>query len=219
MSILKNKLPLKVENLSMSFSKPLFTGISLELQKGEFVTLMGENGTGKTVFLECLMGVRSPSTGNILFWQQQHRGKARGDINRKTGWVCSQGENFPPLMKIGRLLKWTSTIYPSWDESLCQRLLQNFQLDPEKRLSNLSMGESSKVRLIKALAFKPELLILDELTANLSEPSKDAVLSILLELFHDQNMSVLYISHSTEEAIKLSDRVLDFTSQGLEARS
>lgn len=209
-----SKHPLTVSELSVKMKKNIFSNISLDLKEGEFVTLMGENGVGKTIFTECLLGCHTPKTGEALFWgmNMYHH---RREINEKVGWVPSQPENWPNWMKVGQFLEWIASVYPSWNHELCEKLVSRFSLGKGKKLNHLSMGEASKVRLVKALSFEPKLLILDELTANLSEKSKNVVLETLLELFHDNKMSVLYISHSTEEALKLSDRVFEFQANGL----
>ena len=97
-------------------------------------------------------------------------------------------------------------------------LVQRFQLDGSKTLTSLSLGEQSKIKLIKALAFKPDLLVLDELTANLSPDSKQVILQELLDQFSLRTMSVLYVSHSNEEAMRLSDAVYQLTANGLISR-
>lgn len=182
--------------------------VTLSVSPGEFVTLMGENGSGKTTIVELLMGLRNPRAGEILFWGERPGLMNRGEINKRVGWVISGRESYPLRTSILSLFEAISPFYPTWDWDLTKQLAEEFQLDLSKRLSTLSLGEQSKVKLIKALAFHPKLLVLDELTANLSPKSKGSILRTLLSLFAEGDMGVLYISHSNEEAQKLSDRVL-----------
>jgi ABC-2 type transport system ATP-binding protein len=199
---------LSVNHLTFKTDRTLLNNATLEVYAGKFVTLMGENGSGKTTLVELLMGIRRPVSGEILFWGEKPTLGRRAEINKKVGWVVSARESYPLGISIRAFLEAVSPFYPTWDWELTTRLENAFQLDPSKRLSTLSLGEQSKVKLIKALAFHPKLLILDELTANLSPKSKKSILQTLLALFSEGDMGILYVSHSNEEAQKLSDRIL-----------
>jgi ABC-2 type transport system ATP-binding protein len=208
---------LQVSGLGIRFGKkPLFENLSLEIGKRQFVTLMGENGVGKTTFLETLMGYRNPSAGQIRFWGKRREELDPAWLFSRIAVVTSVPERYPAGLQIGEFLKILRSVYPIWNDVLVARLCRDFQLQLDKPLNHLSLGEHSKVRLVKALAFEPELLFLDELTANLSPPSKKAVLSALISVFERKEMSVLYVSHSQDEAVRLSDRILTLTPKGVE---
>lgn len=165
--------PLAIENLAVSFHrKPLFSHLSLALEPQQFVTIMGENGAGKTVLVETLMGYHAPSAGTIRFWGKPFAGRRRPELNRAIGWVLSHREDYPPGLSIAGLFRILHKCYRTWDHAFVDDLVDQFQLDLTKALTSLSLGEQSKVKLIKALAFKPTLLVLDELTANLSPVSR-----------------------------------------------
>lgn len=208
-------LPLQISNLSVGFQKPLASNINLTVGKNEFITLMGENGCGKTTLIDCLMGVEQPLKGEVLFWGRPNFGPNRKSINEQVGWVVSQKENYPLHFSVEKLLHTIADFYPTWNWALCRKLCSSFELDTKKRLFHLSMGEQSKVRLVKAISFEPSLIILDELTANLSPSSKQSLLASILDLFASKRMSVLYVCHSSEEAIRLSDRSYEMTEAGL----
>ncbi len=197
-----------MEHVKFAPGRPLLGDVSFEISVGKFVTLMGENGCGKTTLVELLMGIRIPQEGKILFWGEEPTLFSRGKINEKVGWVVSAKESYPIGTSIKTLLEALAPLYSSWDWDLVGRLERAFQLDLSKKLSTLSLGEHSKVKLIKALAFHPKLLILDELTANLSPASKSSIIQTILDLFAEGDMGILYISHSNEEANKLSDSIL-----------
>ena len=160
------------------------------------------------------MGFTPVLAGEILYWGKPYAGANRAWINQRVGWVISQKEHYPLFSNIDSLFKNIAPLYPTWNWSLCDRLCTEFKLDRNKRLLQLSLGEQSKVRLIKALSFEPSLVVLDELTANLSPSSKQALLESILGLFASKPMSILYISHSNEEAVQLSDRILELKTDG-----
>ena len=211
--------PLTIEGLTVGFhGKAIFQDVSLDILQNEFVTLMGENGAGKTVLLEAMMGYVNPTKGRVSFWGSRFRGKSLRELNSRIGWVLSHREDYPIGLNVGRFLDLHAACRRSWDSKFVEELLTRFQLDASKKLTALSLGEQSKVKLVKALAFKPEFLVLDELTANLSPDSKQTILDTLIEQFSTGSMSVLYVSHSNDEALRLSDRVLQLTPNGLVSR-
>lgn len=208
-------IPLEIKNLSLGYKEPLASNINLTIKPKEFVTLMGENGCGKTTLIDCMAGGLQPIGGEIRFWGVPNLGQHRATVNQKVGWVISQKENYPLLLTVEQFLHDIAPFYPSWNWNLCNELCSSFDLDIKKKLFHLSLGEHSKVRLIKAISFEPSLIILDELTANLSPSSKKSLLSSLLDLFSRNEMSVLYICHSNEEALRLSDRIYEMDKNGL----
>lgn len=213
-------VPLKINQLAIDMgSRKLFAGVNLDLQSGEFVSIMGENGVGKTTLLEAILGFRKPSSGEVLFWGQRLNQTNPTSLYSKLAFVTSYPERYPWGATVKDLLATLESAHSTWNQALAQKLIDGFKLKDSQPLSEMSLGETTKVRLVKALAFEPELLILDELTANLSTDSKKAVLDVLIDLFSQKKMSVLYVCHSMEEAVSLSDRVLVLTDQGLLTRS
>lgn len=212
---MKDQLPLEIKNLAAGYDKPLFENLNLTIEPRQFVTIMGENGSGKTTLLDCLMGLTRPLAGEIRFWSMKNESAERVEIQRKVGWVSSQAEAFPPWVRLKEMLGAIAPLYPTWDENLCRSLAEQMQLDLNKRVGHLSLGEASKFRLIKSIAFQPRLLVLDELTANLSPDSKQIMIETLLSQFASTELSVLYICHSNDEAIRLSDRMYVLGVDGL----
>lgn len=201
--------PLEIKNLTFSYKQPLLQNLNLRVETKEFVTIMGENGSGKTTLVDCLLGCTLPQSGDIRFWGRHHRDSDRAINNAKIGWVMAARETFLPWQTVQEILRAHQLHFANWNDNLCADLLEKFHLPPTKKFGHLSTGENSKLRLVKALSHEPELLILDELTANLSPESKNVVIEVLLDRFaQSESMSVLYVCHNLEEALRLSDRVL-----------
>ena len=151
----------------------------------------------------------------MYFWGQRLNAETSAALYRRMAWVTSSPERYPAGATMRDLLRTLELVYPTWNRALASELLAGFKIRVDQNISALSLGENTKVRLIKALGFEPELLLLDELTANLSPDSKDAVIAVLLDLFARKKMAVLYVCHSTSEAMSLSDRIFDLGSEGL----
>jgi ABC-2 type transport system ATP-binding protein len=216
---MNKEIPMRIENLMIEFGrKTLLRNCSLELHPNMFVSLMGENGSGKTSLISAMMGYIRPSCGQITFWNSEFDGSARAKLNNRIGWVLSHREDYPVGLTVGQFLDLHEACRSNWDRVFANDLLCRFDLDIRKQISSLSLGEQSKVKLVKALAFHPELLVLDELTANLSSDSRQAILDVLLDEFSRGTLSVLYACHSKEEAVRLSDRVCLLTPDGIVER-
>ena len=210
--------PLEFKNLSIGYKKALSQSINLSVKEGQFVTIMGENGCGKTTLIDTMMGLNKVIEGSITFWGRPHNSSNNLEVDKKIAWVISQKERYSPLLRIKDYLKVLSMAHEKWDQKLCDQLIEKFKVDVDKRMFHLSLGEHSKVRLLKALSSQPQLLILDELTANLSPQSKKVLTECLIDLFAKNKMSVLYISHFEDEAMRLSDEVYVLDKDGLNKR-
>ena len=168
--------------------------------------------------LEAVVGVRRIASGKILYWGKPRHEYDRSEFFSNIAWVAASPEAYPSGCKVFELLEFMRIQYEQWNGKVADALCENFKLPLDKRLSELSLGEHSKIRLIKAISFEPKLLLLDELTANLSPESKAAVLSALIDVFSRTEMSVIYICHAKEEANRLSDKILELTETGLKAK-
>lgn len=208
--------PLEISDLSLKIGKEfILKDVNLEVKKHEFITLMGENGAGKTMLIDSVMGFMAPSSGVIKFWNKEFKKDDRLTINQKVGWVISHRETYPLGLTIRGLFDSIKHFYKNWDDELVLKLADDFKLNLNKELFYLSLGERSKVKLLKALAFHPELVILDELTSNLSPNSKGVILETIIDLFSKSEMSVFYISHFEDEASKLSDKIITLNTYGM----
>lgn len=205
---------LKINDLSVGYGNILFEKLNLEIHESEFVTIMGENGAGKSSLLKSILGIQEPLSGTIKFWGEE-LSKSHSEIFNKTAVVLSGRESVLNPLVVSKYLTELSKFYSNWDFELQERLFEGFDLESNKKFYQLSLGEFSKVKLIRALCIRPKLLILDELTANLSSTSRTIVLSHLMEQFSSQKMAVIYVSHFKEEAIRISDKIFQLNINGL----
>lgn len=212
-------MPLTIENLGLVVEgKSIFACLHLEVKTSQFISIMGENGVGKTCLLEAIVGSRKISKGKILYWGKPKNEYDQVEFFSNIAWVSSSPEAYPLGARVFDLVDFLRRRYPTWNDSIAHNLCEKFKLSPTKKLSELSLGEHSKMRLIKAICFEPKLLLLDELTANLSPDSKSAVLSALMDVFSRTEMSVLYVCHSKEEANRFSDQIFELTESGFKEK-
>ena len=177
---------------------------TLDIAPGTVVGLCGRNGAGKSTLLECLAGLL-PAAGEIRILGM-HPIRDLVALRRRTAWMSDDMPLFPvSLREHARLL---ARFYPRWDMPHFDRVVERLQLDPGKRVTDLSKGEGTRARLALCLGHHPEVLLLDEPATGLDVPARRALLAELLELMQDENRVILLSSHQVEDVARICDRVL-----------
>ena len=108
-------------------------------------------------------------------------------------------------MKIRQITAYTGAFYPRWNKALVDRLLRDWELNPEERVAALSVGQTQKLAIILALGHEPELLVLDEPAASLDPVARRQFLATLLDMVGDR--TVLFSTHITSDLERVADRV------------
>jgi len=159
-------------------------GLDLSVPRGSVFGFIGRNGAGKTTTVRMLLGLLPMTQGfrMLLGLLPMTQGSATVlgldsrkesfDIKRRVGYV-PEIHHFYKWMTVGELTRFTSSFYPSWQEKKCSELLTRFELDPAKKIKELSKGMVAKAALTLALAHNPELLVLDEPTGGLGSRRAD----------------------------------------------
>ena len=178
---------------------------SWRVAPGEVVGLVGPNGAGKTTLLETLAGLRRPDAGTVRVlgldpWEDPV------SVRSRLGFMT---DDMPLLdLRIGRLLWLLSGYYATWDAGLAEGLLQRFKLDPTQKARELSKGQGTRIRLVTAMAFRPQVLVLDEPATGLDVGGRRSLLESVLEVVHDPARSVIVSSHMLADVHRIADRLL-----------
>ncbi|RYZ67835.1 MAG: ATP-binding cassette domain-containing protein [Proteobacteria bacterium] len=221
---MRSTLPLEIENLGYGFRDrtpaAVFSDESFSVGGDEFVSLIVKEPGAKTAFLNCVLGNYKPSFGRVHFWGFENRGYQRDQIQQRVGWMISKKEAHAPWIRLDEYLRALSRLYRTWNVGHCQNLVRILGLDFNRRMSDLSPDEAAKVSLVKALSFEPELLVMDEVAANVSIETLAAVREVLARDFRRGKMSVLLISQSEEAARFMSaglpSRIVTFKSSPIQ---
>ena len=110
-------------------------------------------------------------------------------------------------MRVGELMRYTQAFYPTWDEKYAEELRDAFDLDPKARVRNLSRGQRARAGLLVALAYRPELLILDEPSSGLDPVVRRDILGAIIRTIADEGRTVLFSSHLLDEVERVADRI------------
>lgn len=194
-------------------------GLSLHIEKGEIVGLLGANGAGKTTAINMILGIISPTAGSIRVFGKD-LARERISILRRTNF-SSTYTNLPGNLRVWQNLNVFGRIYrvPNLKRRIDEVLDMLGMLRLRNRVTgDLSAGESTRLNLCKALLNKPELLMLDEPTASLDPEAADTVRRLTLQIREEDGTSILYTSHNMRDVEEVCDRVV-FMHQGRALRT
>lgn len=168
-------------NVTKKFGKLIaLDSINVSCNKGESIALIGPNGSGKTTFIKCLLGMVVPDSGFITFNKQniKHDWKYRSRI----GYMPQIGR-FPDNMTIAQVIDMMKDIRKPFTKQTDDELVQQFELDKimQKRMRTLSGGTRQKVGACLAFMFQPDVLILDEPTAGLDPVATEILKAKILK--------------------------------------
>jgi len=207
---------LEVDQLSLVYRNSgqpdthAFGPLSFSVATGEFVSVVGPSGCGKSSLLECVSGLMRATSGEISIDGQ----RIHGEVPPQVGMVFQQDASFPWLtvrdniafgLRHGRQSLSPADIAVRVDQAIMQVGLRGFE---DHYPSQLSGGMRQRVSIARTLVMRPQLLLLDEPFAALDPQTRLLMGEELLGLWRQSAASVLLITHSLEEAVLLSNRVL-----------
>jgi ABC-2 type transport system ATP-binding protein len=180
-------------------------GLNLQVPTGSIFALVGPNGAGKTTTIKLLMDLMRPTRGRSYVLGTDSRALGPREFER-IGYV-SENQRLPDWMSPDHLLAYVKPFYRTWDEKLCDKLRAELGLTATTPLRTLSRGTRMKAALLSSLAYRPELVVLDEPFTGLDPLVRDQLIRALLELTGERPLSVLVSSHDIEEIERLADRI------------
>ncbi len=187
-------------------------GFDLQIRKGEFLVLVGPSGSGKSVFLDLVGGLSAPTSGVVYLDDKPV--EAPSD---KTGYVFQQYALFPWRTALSNIEFGLESRGVVKDErvKIARELLSLFGLsDFEDRYPyQLSGGMQQRVAIARALATKPEVLLMDEPFAALDAQTREILQNELIRIWEGTDTTVIFVTHSIDEAVFLADRVAVVTAR------
>ncbi|MFH1726098.1 MAG: ABC transporter ATP-binding protein [Elusimicrobiota bacterium] len=207
---------LRVEEIRLGFGNGpdgdlvVLNGLTLELRRGEFLSVVGPSGCGKTTFLHVLNGLLTPNSGRVEY------SKASMAL----------------VFQRPRLLPWRTVLdnaifgmecagkEPGGAREKASALLRTMGLDGflQAYPHQLSEGMKQRVNLARAILVDPDILLMDEPFSALDVMTRRALQNDLLALWKERGLSVVFVTHSIEEAVYLSDRVMFLTDKPAKIR-
>lgn len=194
---------LSVQNLSKRYEKFTLKDVSFSLDKGYIMGFIGRNGAGKTTTLKSMMRLVHPDGGSVTVFGKDFEANEL-ECKQKIGFMLG-GVDFYPKKKLSTIAEVTSRFYTDWDNAKYRSIMDRFELDPEKKVDELSAGMRVKFSLALALSHHARLLILDEPTSGLDPVSRDELLVLFQDLIEDGEHSILFSTHIISDLEKCAD--------------
>lgn len=201
-----------IQSLSKKFQHQLvLNDVCLQVEQGRILGLIGRNGAGKSTLLRCILGLLKPDQGQaeMLGCPSLHLSNAE---KVALSYVPQQPDSFE-WMTLGAMLDFVGTLYPHWDAALVQELLDRWQMNTHACLNVLSPGKRQQAALIRALASRPRLMILDEPASALDPLARRAFLSEIVDCAASQNTTVILSSHIISDLERVASDIA-FLHQG-----
>ena len=211
---------IEVKNLKISFGKlNVLKDVSLKIEKGEKIVIIGPSGSGKSTFLRCLNRLEPPDGGTILFEGTDLTDpKTNLDLCRqKMGMVFQHFNLFPHLTVLQNITLAPVTLKLKTEEEAnkeAMQLLERIGLPDKANVypSTLSGGQKQRIAIVRSLAMHPDVMLFDEPTSALDPEMVGEVLEVMKDLARD-GMTMVVVTHEMGFAREVADRVL-FMNEG-----
>ena len=217
---------LEIRNLKKNFSNgtKALRGVSLNVKRGEFVSILGPSGSGKTTLLRSINGLENIENGEIIFDNNKIVSKNLSDVQRKTGMIFQEFNLVNNLSSINNVLsgllnsssKFLSMFYLFTRDQKINALkaLDTVGLLEKSynRVDELSGGQRQRVGIARAIIKKPILLLADEPVASLDPKAALATMQLLKKINKEFNITILCNLHQIELASKFSDRIIGLSN-------
>ncbi|MFW5995810.1 MAG: sugar ABC transporter ATP-binding protein [Halanaerobiaceae bacterium] len=210
---------LEIRSLNKSFpGVQALDNVDFDLRRGEIHALLGENGAGKSTFLNILSGELQPDSGTIYYEDREYRISNTYQARQKGISMAYQELKLAPSLSVAENILMGNYVYKTgpgkiidWKKTYkkAEELLQRFDLDinPRVKLKKLGIGERQLVEIVRAVSQDIKVLLLDEPTSALSETEVKILFENIIARIMQEDVSVIYISHRLEETFEIADRV------------
>ena len=185
--------------------------VSLSVTRGAVHGLVGANGAGKTTLIKHILGLLRAASGSVRVFGLDPVADPVAVLSR-IGYL-SEENDLPGWMRVDELIRYSRAFYPAWDDVYAEELRQTFDLDPTTKIRDLSRGQKARAGLLIALAYRPELLVLDEPSSGLDPIVRRDILRAIIRTIANEGRTVFFSSHLLEEVEQVADHVT-MISQG-----
>lgn len=183
---------------------------NLKIEEGEFVTIIGSSGCGKTTVLKMINGLIEPTRGEIYISNKNIRDIDKVNLRRHIGYVI-QGNVLFPHLTVEENINFVLSISDFNDSQIARKLIKLVNLDEsflERMPDELSGGQQQRIGLARALAASPDILLMDEPFGAVDAITRDQLQDEIKNIHETSGLTILFITHDIREALYLSDRII-----------
>ena len=195
---------IEIEKLSKKYFRTrALNEISLQVEEGRVVGVLGENGSGKSTLFKILAGVARPSFGEVYIMGQ----KVGVETRRVTSYL-PEINPFYEWMTVAEQLVFLSQFYPEWDDGKTSELLRLMELDPGAKIGELSRGQQARLKVVAAFSWPSRLVLMDEPLGGIDPPSRRRIVSALFDEYRVGEQTVLISTHLINEIEEVIEDVI-----------
>lgn len=207
--LMKGMRMLELDHIRKSFGdKTVLKDITLTVETGEIISILGSSGSGKTTLLNIILGILNSDSGKLMFNGEDITDAPLEDRNFNI--VFQDYALFPHLNAYDNIVYGLKNQEGATDEAELKEIIDLFDLSDHlnKRISELSGGQKQRVALARTIVMKPKVLLLDEPLSALDSVIKESIKELIKEISNRYNLTTIMVTHDPEEALTLSDRIL-----------
>ncbi|MBR6807791.1 MAG: ABC transporter ATP-binding protein [Clostridia bacterium] len=194
---------IEIKNLSKSFGKKkVLNDISLSIDRGRIVGLLGKNGMGKSTLIKIINDLLTPDSGEVLVY-----GKSVGVESKLRISYLPERCALDKGMTVKKVIKFYSDFYGNFDSSKAMKLLHDLDLDAEQKISKMSKGMQEKLQLALVLSREADIYILDEPLGGVDPATRDYILDTILSNFKE-GATVIISTHIISDIERILDNVV-----------
>ena len=194
---------LECKNLSKHYGRyPALSNITLQIDGGHIIGLLGPNGSGKTTFIKLIAGLLTPSSGEIYLKEEPI-----GIESKKMISYLPDHTYLNDWMKVKEIIGFFADFYEDFETERAYDMLAKLNIDPNSKLKTLSKGTKEKVQLILVMSRKADLYLLDEPIAGVDPAARDYILNTIISNY-DENASILISTHLISDIENILDEVI-----------
>ena len=179
--------------------------VTLTIRRGGVYGLVGANGAGKTTLIKHILGLLRAESGSVQVFGLDPVKDPAGVLSR-IGYL-SEENDLPGWMRVDELIRYSKAFYPGWDDAYAEELRTTFGLENGAKIKSLSKGQKARAGLVIALAYRPDLLLLDEPSSGLDPIVRRDILAAVIRTIADEGRTVLFSSHLLDEVEQVADHV------------
>ena len=205
---------IEYKNIALRYTeKVILKDVNLLIEDGEFMVLVGPSGSGKTTMIKMINRLLEPTGGNIYMNGKRIKDYNERELRLSTGYVLQQIALFPNLTVaenialIPEMKGWSKEQIASKTEELLDKVGLPATEYVKRMPSELSGGEQQRIGIVRAIIGEPKILLMDEPFSALDAISRKQLQTLTKDLHKEFGMTTIFVTHDTDEALKLGDRI------------
>jgi len=199
-------ITISISKLSKSYKKQqVLTDLDWQIKQGDVIGLLGKNGAGKSTLINAILNIHPADSGSVTLLGEDNK-QLSSATKARIGYVPQQNDEIPWLT-IKELIAFKKQFYQQWNDEKVAEFICRWEIDTNKKMAELSVGQGQRVMIILALASEPDLMIFDEPAAALDPAGRRDFLKEIVSLAADENKTIIFSTHITSDLERVANKV------------